>query len=78
MDDHMSTWVAENGYSGQDASWDNWTRAVESMFGHGLDGDQNANGFSFDFAHDAWEDGVTPQSYVDSVLKSGNYNPTKN
>ena len=68
----------EMGETPQDYAWDKWANAVEArLLGlafttlkSGLDGDQETDGFSLDFAYDFFRDGATPEEYIEDVLRA--------
>lgn len=47
--------------------WEKWVVKVEKLMGHDLDGDQERDGYSLDFALDAFNAGMSPRQYVESV-----------
>lgn len=47
--------------------WLRWVKRVESLLGHDLDGDQDSDGYSLDFAHASFEAGVTAENYVEEL-----------
>lgn len=59
----------------EDIRWDNWASQVERgliLLGFtnlhtGLDGDQESDGFSLDFAYDFYRDGASPDDYIADV-----------
>jgi hypothetical protein len=64
---HLALWQSENYVSPTEARWYAWVRAVELKLGHSLDGNQQTDGYSLDYAHDAFADGVTVADYVAEV-----------
>ncbi len=64
---HLELWVSENRVSKSEMSWNRWTNRAEKLFGHNLDGDQDIDGYSLDYAYKAWQDGLTPKQYVAKV-----------
>lgn len=60
----------ELGESPSERAWLKWAARVEKLVGHSLDGDQQADGYSLDFAHDAFEAGHIPESYAADVAKA--------
>ena len=44
----------ENFQSTYESKWEKWITKAEKLIGHCLDGDQNTNGYSYDYAHDAF------------------------
>lgn len=60
--------VASESYvSPTEKRWLAWVKKVEKLLGHNLDGNQNTDGYSLDFAHDAFMDGATADEYVAEV-----------
>lgn len=51
----------------EDRLWMRWINRVEQIVGHDMDGDQEADGYSLDFAYDAWRAGQTPDTYAKSI-----------
>jgi hypothetical protein len=49
------------------SDWENWAFEVEAILGHTLDGDQTLDGYSQDYASDAWEAGKTPEEHAETV-----------
>jgi hypothetical protein len=47
--------------------WEIWAEQVEKILGHDLDGDQEANGYSLDFALEQFYRGATPAEYAATV-----------
>ena len=47
--------------------WLAWIDEAEALFGHSLDGDQALDGYSLDYAYDAYRDGLTPVEYWQGV-----------
>jgi hypothetical protein len=48
--------------------WDDWLRDAAKIIGvTSLDGDQDADGYSLDFAHAAYKKGLTPAQYTKTV-----------
>jgi hypothetical protein len=45
-------------------AWFRWVKKVEKLLGHSLDGDQEKDGYSLDYAHDAFMDGLTAEQYA--------------
>ena len=60
----------------EDIRWDNWSSEVErglirlgfTNLHMGLDGDQETDGFSLDFAYDFYRDGSSPEEYIEDVI----------
>lgn len=49
--------------------WEFWCEAVEKIVGHDLDGDQESDGYSLDFAGDAFDAGMTPAQYAATIKR---------
>lgn len=49
------------------SAWERWVKRVEKILGHDLDGNQEIDGYSLDFAGDEFEKGVSPEQYAQSV-----------
>lgn len=49
------------------SAFERWAAKVEKILGHDLDGDQTRDGYSLDFASDAFDKGATPEAYAKSV-----------
>lgn len=71
---HYDLLKSENFVSAREANWLAWVKKVEKLLGHDLDGDEEADGYSLDYAYAAWEcdlgpgkAGVTPEEYVAEV-----------
>jgi len=47
--------------------WEYWAEKAEALAGHDLDGNQETDGYSIDFAYDAYKAGQTPEDYVASI-----------
>jgi hypothetical protein len=47
--------------------WDRWIERAELLAGHDLDGDDDVDGYSLDAAHDAFESGMSPETYVAAI-----------
>lgn len=65
---HLALWQSENYVSHGEVRWYAWVRACEVNLGHGLDGNEATEGFSLDYANDAFEAGVTVAEYVSEVM----------
>lgn len=48
-------------------TWEIWAEEVESILGHGIDGDQLTDGYSLDFAHKAYRYGLSPMEHSTAV-----------
>lgn len=53
----------------KDGPWELWVKEAEQLAGHDLDDDQSEDGYSLDFAHDAFRAGKSPVDYVNSIQK---------
>jgi hypothetical protein len=50
--------------------WMKWVSDAEALLGiDSLDGDQEGDGYSLDYAQDAYSDGLTPEQYADEVRR---------
>lgn len=49
-----------------------WASKVERILRHDLDGDQQTDGYSLDFAFRAFERGLSPQQYINSINREVN------
>lgn len=71
MDGHDSTFMdfvrSESFVSDGEREFEAWVKSVEALIGHSLDGDQDRDGYSIDFAHDAFADGLTPSEYAQDI-----------
>lgn len=47
--------------------WLKWVNKVEKLLGHSLDGNQDEEGYSLDFAYDEHMNGLSPEQYVAEV-----------
>ena len=47
--------------------WEIWAEQVERILGHDLDGDQERDGYSLDFALEEFNKGVTSAQYAATV-----------
>lgn len=45
-------------------AWERFVARVERLIGHDLDGDQERDGYSLDYAHDAFMAGVTADEHA--------------
>jgi hypothetical protein len=61
---HAALWRSENYESPAEKRWLKWVAQVEKIVGHDLDGDQDKDGYSLDYANNAFAWGLTPQQYV--------------
>jgi hypothetical protein len=51
----------------KDGPFETWAKKVEKILGHDLDGDQQTDGYSLDFALDEFNKGMTPAEYAATV-----------
>lgn len=65
---HLEVLQVENFQSSAEKSWLKWIEEAESKIGYSLDGDQTTDGYSYDFAYDAWESGKTVDKYLTSLF----------
>lgn len=54
-------------FSPSEVRWHQWCNAVEAIIGFDLDGDEEEDGYSLDYAHNAFEAGQTPAIYAAAV-----------
>lgn len=64
---HFALLQSESYVSPREREWERWVKRVEKLLGHDLDGNQQRDGYSLDYAHDAFEVGVTAADYADEV-----------
>ena len=64
---HYALLQSESYVSPTERAWEAWCKKVEKLLGHDLDGNQRRDGYSLDYAHDAFADGVAPETYVAEV-----------
>lgn len=67
FDAHYALFLSETYVSPQERAWEAWTKKVEALLGHSLDGDQEVDGYSLDYAFDFFDDGATPEEYVAEI-----------
>lgn len=68
LNDHpFAIFMAGERIPSEDDEWEAWVREVESILGFSLDGNQERDGYSIDFAHDAFREGVTAAEYAREV-----------
>lgn len=58
---HLAFRKHELGNDLNEQKWLKWATDVEAVLEHGLDGDQQEDGYSIDTAFDFYEDGLTVQ-----------------
>lgn len=66
---HLGLLASETHVSDGERAWHRWVGRVERLLGHDLDGNQERNGYSLDYAHDQFERGDTPEAYAAQVKK---------
>ena len=59
--------AGESYESPSERQWLRWVKRVERLIGCDLDGNQASDGFSLDFAYDAWAAGDTAEAYAEEV-----------
>lgn len=64
---HLALAVSESYVSEGERAWERFVRKVERKLGHSLDGTQGIDGYSLDYACDAFDAGVTVDEYVAEV-----------
>lgn len=64
---HLEFAQSESYVSPREREWERWVQRVEKLLGHSLDGNQQRDGYSLDYANDAFEDGLKPADYVFEV-----------
>ena len=47
--------------------WERWITRAERLAGHDLDGTQEVDGYSYDYAMEAYDAGSTVEAYVKSI-----------
>ena len=53
-----------------ETNWERWVKAAETALGFDLDGDEIADGYSLDGAHDCFEWGWSVAEYVEHVREA--------
>lgn len=64
---HLALWQSENYVSPGEQAWLRWIDRAEKLLGHDLDGNQDRDGYSLDYAYDWFADGLSVEDYVASV-----------
>jgi hypothetical protein len=64
---HAEFAAMESYVSPNERAWLVWVKKVEAILGHSLDGDQERDGYSLDFANDAFHDGCSAEAYAAEV-----------
>lgn len=62
---HAALLASESYQSDRERAWERWVRKVERKLGHTLDGNQNTDGYSLDYASDFFQAGMTVDESVD-------------
>jgi len=65
---HLELAASESFVSDNERAWLRFVRKVEHRIGHGLDGNQDVDGFSLDEAYGAFEGGETAADYAAEVI----------
>lgn len=65
---HLALWQSESYVSPSERAWERWVKKVERALGHTIDGDQDRDGYSLDFACDFFDNGGTVEEYVAEVI----------
>lgn len=66
---HLEVYQFEKYVPLAEQQWLLWAKRAESLLGHSLDGEQIMDGYSLDYAYEAFEAGKLPNEYVDSIKK---------
>jgi hypothetical protein len=53
-----------------DIAWDRWVKKVEKFLGHSLDGNEEEDGYSLDFAHDAFTNGESAEDFAEEIVEA--------
>lgn len=69
-DTHLDLWRSETYVSPREKAWLTWIDQAQGIVGHDLDGNQDTDGYSLDFAHDAWSANLTPREYAAEVAEA--------
>lgn len=64
IDTHAEVWAAEQHESADASDWYAWIAEAQRLAGHDLDGDEATDGYSLDYAHEAWSSGKTVRDYI--------------
>lgn len=64
---HFQLLQSESYVSPREREWERWVKKVEKLLGHNLDGNQQRDGYSLDYAYDAFRAGETPAAYAEEV-----------
>lgn len=62
--DFMEMAKYEFDYALRPSPFEIWAAKVEKIIGHDLDGDQQTDGYSLDFALDRFDAGMSPEQYA--------------
>ena len=66
---HRAAWLSESA-SEAPTVWDTWVDIVEGLLGHDLDGNQEKDGYSLDFAYDCFKADMKPITYAQKVERA--------
>jgi hypothetical protein len=58
---------SESYVSPGEREWLRWVAKAEKLAGHDLDGNQDRDGYSLDYAYDAFCDGLTAADYLAEI-----------
>lgn len=72
---HMEFAALESRSLSDSNDWEAWCAKVERLLGRSLDGNQAVDGFSLDFAFDAYCDLQTPQQYFREICNAIDTHP---
>jgi hypothetical protein len=64
---HLELWATENHVSDGERAWLCWANRVERNLGHSLDGNQITDGYSQDFAYDAFTAGMSVEDHAAEI-----------
>lgn len=65
---HQDLWRSENYVDQSERAWLRWVKQVERLLGHSIDGNQDTDGYSLDFAYEAWKTDQSPAAYVKAIV----------
>jgi hypothetical protein len=68
---HLQLAASESFVSGTERRWLAWVEKVEGMLGHSLDGDHRKDGYSLDYAHEAFLEGASAVEYALAIHDAG-------
>lgn len=71
-EDHMDAYFEHKAAMASESlvplAWDKWIDALEIEVGHSMDGDEDRDGFSLDYAHEAFNAGYLVSDYAVKVI----------